>query len=413
MSVTFLCVNVMIDLSLCGIPLFLLHFTKLLSSKKFYKLTTIVIDWTTPIVYGIPMVLSGTKVHIDNVDILVASKAKDSLLLANHGSRIDWMVGMFIGHLTELGTNNPSNRCRVGFVCEALIQIMPLIGWYRKIICHDIFVWRSFDKDESTIKQNISNFKCCQEQRMLFLSPEGVIVDHGDKDVEYIHQCRQFCNKNGYEPFDYVLTPRYKGTTCLLDQINGDDNGPFVSICVVFVRDGKLLNCKLLSPMRMIPDIYDLNQGIAGKPVSIYVHVRMMDVKRGRGQAFDAKEALMEEYKWKDSVLAKWDANLQGGVIPDELISQFTTVHGDIRAILSNHALHAIIQIVFSMTFNFHHKLVTIYFVTFCFVSLMHTLGWLVNQSSMESVPFETGIKALITFLSSLQNKSVNVKKCV
>eukprot|EP00551_Chaetoceros_affinis_P019411 CAMPEP_0203741734 /NCGR_PEP_ID=MMETSP0092-20131115/54752_1 /ASSEMBLY_ACC=CAM_ASM_001090 /TAXON_ID=426623 /ORGANISM="Chaetoceros affinis, Strain CCMP159" /LENGTH=74 /DNA_ID=CAMNT_0050628605 /DNA_START=140 /DNA_END=361 /DNA_ORIENTATION=- len=74
------------------------------------------------------MVLSGTKVYADDVDILIESKENDSLLLANHGSRIDWMVGMFIGHLSELDKRQ-SRKCRVGFVCEALIQLMPLVGW--------------------------------------------------------------------------------------------------------------------------------------------------------------------------------------------------------------------------------------------------------------------------------------------
>jgi hypothetical protein len=43
------------------------------------------------------------------------------------------------------------------------------------------------------------------------------------------------------------------------------------------------------------------------------------------------------------------------------------------------------------------------FFGIFSCVAITHTVGWLVNESSMESVPFETGIKALITFLLSFQ----------
>ena len=101
-------------------------------------------------------------------------------------------------------------RIRVGFVCEALIQFMPLIGWYRKLVAKDIFVWRSFKQDAQIIKKNIQDFHSADERRTLFLSPEGVVVDFGPKDMEYIYACRKFCVDNSYKPFDYVLTPRYK-----------------------------------------------------------------------------------------------------------------------------------------------------------------------------------------------------------
>lgn len=406
-SVTFLCMNVMFDLVIFGIPLFLLNAIGILQSTAFYKLTSMIINWTTPIVYGIPMVLSGTKLYIDNIDILLDSKSTDSLLLANHGSRIDWMVAMFLGHLTTLD-KHPCKRCRVGFVCEALIQLMPLIGWYRKIICNDIFVWRSFDKDADTIKKNIAQFKSSDEHRMLFLSPEGVVVDHGEKDMNYVHECRSFCKNLGYKPFEYVLTPRYKGTTCLLDQIA--EGGPFVSACLVFIREGKLLNCQLLSSERIIPDIYDLNQGITGKEISIYVHVRPMEVKIGHD--FDAKEALMEEYLWKDSILAQWDEHLKGGNLSNSF-AQFTEVEKNRNETLTNHLLHVIVMVGMSITFNVLDVLIKMFCWIFVCVSFTHTAGWLVNESSMESVPFETGIKAFITFIISLKQKHMNHKKHV
>ena len=385
------------------------------------------------------MVFSGTQVYIDNLDILIESKCNNSLLLANHGSRIDWMVGMYMGHLDQLGSrgnkfgccssksghsgscsssssssrdgkkssgSNSSSRCRVGFVCEALIQMMPLIGWYRKIMCDDIFVWRSFDKDAPTIKRNISNFHQCNERRMLFLSPEGVVVDHGEKDIEYVHQCRQFCVDYGIKPFDYVLTPRHKGTTCLLDQIaNGEGGGTFSSVCLAFVRDGKLLNCKLLSASRIIPDIYDLNQGVAGKPISIYVHIRKqkgLDLKDK--QNFDAKARLMEEYQWKDSILSQWDKYLQKD-FPQDWGTKFTSVEADKKAVLLSHFYHVAIMLSVLYSLNMVHLFFKVCQWIFFSVGVTHTLGWLVNKSSMESVPFETGIKALVLFLLSLRAK--------
>eukprot|EP00569_Conticribra_weissflogii_P015126 CAMPEP_0171409084 /NCGR_PEP_ID=MMETSP0880-20121228/23510_1 /TAXON_ID=67004 /ORGANISM="Thalassiosira weissflogii, Strain CCMP1336" /LENGTH=63 /DNA_ID=CAMNT_0011925483 /DNA_START=183 /DNA_END=371 /DNA_ORIENTATION=- len=62
-----------------------------------------------------PMILSGTKIYCNDIELLVEAKSKNSLLLANHGSRIDWMVGMFVG-FTQSMAGRVSKRIRVGFV---------------------------------------------------------------------------------------------------------------------------------------------------------------------------------------------------------------------------------------------------------------------------------------------------------
>jgi hypothetical protein len=380
----------MYDLFFFGFPLYVLNSLGLIPTRINHQVSTFIINWTTPTVYGIPMVLAGTKLYTDNVDILIEAKEGNSLLLANHGSRFDWMVGMFVGHLKSVGGRSGKRR-RVGFVCEALIQFMPLVGWYRKIICNDIFVWRSFKKDEAAIKKNILTFHQAEESRMLFLSPEGVVVDNVfEKDTKYIHECRSFCIKQGYKPLDYVLTPRYKGTTCLLEQVSG--GGCMISLCLVFVRDGKLLNCKLLSDKRVIPDLYDLNQGISGKPISIFIHARKLQVSDPA--TFDSKAVLMTEYEWKDSVIADWERRLDEGNI--EWHSQFTKVDGSVKDILINHVLHilAMLLTVKIIGFTVCHFL-QLFVGLFGIITFTHTIGCLVNSTSMESVPFETGIKAL------------------
>ena len=183
-AISLLCFNVLFDLAFFGIPLFLLYKMRILSPTLFLRYTTFLINWTTPIVLAMPMVLSGTKLYCNDVDLLVKAKASESsLLLANHGSRIDWMVGMFVGFARDLGKKT-CNCVRVGFVCEAMIQFLPIIGWYRRLVACDIFVWRSFKQDASTIQNNIQDFITAREKRMLFLSPEGVVVDFGTKDFE-------------------------------------------------------------------------------------------------------------------------------------------------------------------------------------------------------------------------------------
>ena len=42
------------------------------------------------------MVFSGMTVYMDDIKLLAKAKSGNSLLLANHGSRIDWMIGMCV-----------------------------------------------------------------------------------------------------------------------------------------------------------------------------------------------------------------------------------------------------------------------------------------------------------------------------
>jgi len=85
-------------------------------------------------------------------------KAANSLMLANHGSRIDWMIGMYVGYIEK------PVRVRVGFVCEKVIKYMPFIGWYRNVICEDVFVDRSFKLDKINISTNLNDFtEVCTE----------------------------------------------------------------------------------------------------------------------------------------------------------------------------------------------------------------------------------------------------------
>ena len=397
LTVALLCLNVLFDLFFLGMPVFLLHKIKILPMKLYLAMTTAIINWTTPIVFFMPLVFSGSKVYCNDIALLEEAKLKNSLLLSNHGSRIDWMIGMFVGFSRRL-TTKTSERVRVGFVCEALIQFMPLVGWYRKLVCHDIFVWRSFLRDAPTINRNIDDFQSADEKRMLFLSPEGVVVDFGPKDMEYVAQCRQFCIDQKYKPFDYVLTPRYKGSMTLLKQIQ-DGNGPVVSVCTAFVRDGKLLNCSLISPDRVIPDIYSLNQGIGGSRIDVYIHLKRMHVAQ---DTKDPKKFMMENYKEKDSILSEWDKRLLAGTAGDkDWMMQFEQIEAHRLEGILYQISHAAVMMTVALGFGKLHVLFKLFATLFGLVSLFHTVGWMLNSTSMESVPFETGIKSIANALQS------------
>ena len=240
---------------------------------------------------------------------------------------------------------------------------------------------------------------------MLFLSPEGVVVDYGDADFEYIDACRKFCIMQNYEPFEYVLTPRYKGSMCLFDHVEG----PIISVVIVYVRNGKLLNCRLISPDRVVPDIYTLNQGVGGSPVDIFIHLKRMDLssQRQNKNQSDPKMIFLENYREKDSLLRKWDEQLLAGTASgDSWMSQFSAIESNHFDYWLYQISHTLLMIVIGIFFDRLDTLAWVFGVLSFIVSSCHSIGWALNSTSMESVPMETGIKAIAGWL--LQTKKGN-----
>merc|ERR1712046_387636 len=145
---------------------------------------------------------------------------------------------------------------RVGFMAEFFVAMLPVVGWFRWFM-EDIFVWRSFKQDQKNIENNISSFHKTQAGRLLFMSPEGAIVDYDPVDMQYVADCQNFCRQCNVEPFEYLLTPRYKGLT-VLGQHSRDNN---VSVTMAYVSQGQLLNERLFSPKRVVPDIFTTLRG--------------------------------------------------------------------------------------------------------------------------------------------------------
>jgi len=402
LSITILCLNVVFDLFIIGFPLYCLKKCHVISKEQYVRYMTSLVHWTTPIVYSMPLIFSGSRIYCDNMHLMLEARNNDSLMLANHGSRIDWMLAMFVGH-NHVKEQKNNFKARVGFVCESIIQYMPIVGWYRAMVCEDIFVRRSFLKDASTIAQNISVFHNADEKRMVFLSPEGVVVDFSERDKLYIKACREYCVAHGYEPFQYVLTPRHKGTEILMNQIERD-NGPIISVCMAYVRNGKLLNCQMSSPDRKVPDIYMLNEGTFGEPVDVYLFLRQLPPISKKD---DLRVILMDENKWKDSVLKDLDEQLQKKQKPEEnpALKLFMLEMNRTEAIVS-HMAHAIVIISASLYIHQFENLILLFFTLLVLLTSSHALSWILNTSSMESVPFETGIKSFFIFADKLKHKT-------
>lgn len=381
-----MCVCVTMDIVLLALPIHLLYYV--FGENFFRNAMTWVIDWTTPCVLCIPFSWCGCKVHIQELDwVADTMKTSNSLVLANHGSRIDWIIGMYVGFTGR-------TRSRVGFVCEGLIQYMPIVGWYRKLVCEDCFVMRSFKQDKKRILDNVNGFHRTNTQRLVFLSPEGVVCDYGERDLKYINNCRKFCKEQGYQPFDYILTPRYKGLTVLSEHIRSDmlqKEGQFMSTTIAYSRAGTLLNSKLLYtfPARQHADLYTIYSGILGEPVNMHLQVHKM---KPFTEDCDIKSIMMNDYARRDKLLAHFHKN---GHFPNP--ESYVHVPPNHFVLNFFFAMHFVVLFGLASLFGKAALAANVCIGIFSMITFFHTIGYFINDgTSMESVPFETGIKSIL-----------------
>lgn len=122
----------------------------------------------------------GCSVYMHGYDAFVDMKSRgNAVMLSTHCSRIDWLIGIF------MGVSRPSdpNVSRIGFVAEATTALMPVIGWSR-VLFGDIFVTRAFHKvhpydinchfDCHTIDRSLRNDchqKATDERHMPMIEP--------------------------------------------------------------------------------------------------------------------------------------------------------------------------------------------------------------------------------------------------
>jgi len=351
----------------------------------FSFLSNWLMHWVTPSILGPPFAWCGMRIHMDNFDFFRKAKERNLLILANHGSRVDWVAARFLGFACE-------PRCRVNFVVESFLKFMPAIGWHCYWICEDIFVNRSFRQDRVLISKRVGNMRRAGHPCMLFLAPEGMVVDTTSKrnalGTAYLANCRQFCKDQGYPKFEYVLTPRYKGLSVLKEHTD-KVGGEIMSTVMAYTRDGKLLNKGLDNPEREIPDLYSLYAGYFGSPIHVYAHSRTIKLSEDPGEL---KHIMMKDYERKDKLLKYFDEH---GCFPDQGL-KFEELKVPYFVMNFFHLLHTLSVILIMEVLNLRTVLIYGFSILFSSVLFFNTVGKSVFGYTIESVPFETAIKPMV-----------------
>jgi len=360
------------------------------------------IHWLVPTMICPAFSWCGVRLYMSDIDYVNFLKERNSLWLSNHGSRIDWVMARFLGFA--------SPTVRVNFVMESFLKWMPAVGWHCNWIAGDIFVKRSFKQDRVEIQRWIRNMRQTNIPCLLFLAPEGMIVDTTSKrnalGRKYLLNCRNFCEQQGYPKFEYVLTPRYKGISVLKEHANAV-GGDIVSATMAFTRDGKLLNNRLDSPSREIPDLYAVYAGLFGKPLIVYAHLHKIELC---DEPAELKRIMMEDYLRKDKLLKHFD---ERGYFPDE--------NGENTPYDLVEVPHVRLNVLFfSHTFSVFfvgHLLGQWQLLKYCIVLMLfsftffNTFGRFIFGYSIESLPFETGLKPLLFLYYELFTSNFKLEK--
>lgn len=344
---------------------------KTLSVGLYRNLTTKVLEFAIP-AFLLPATLAGLvlRVNEEHWKMMLHSRswAPLSIIMCNHASRIDWLLAEWCGNIDR--------SVRVSFLTEGTMQFLPIVGWTLKL-CEDIFLWRSFKVDKDTIDANINSFLATKTQRALFLAIEGAIVDQGLHDSRYIAECAEFCTSLGYKPFEYVLTPRYKGVHALAQHAGTE----LFSATTAFVRDGRLLNTKLTDPERVVPDLFT----ILSAPTDVTVHFDRLVIDADQELA---KRQCMDNYKYRDEMIASFHktGSFPGGLTYTPLNKEWT------KRVFCFVAMVVLSQGTFQLMGRpqLFYKLIA---GLFAVLSSCHWVGEVFSGQSRESIPFETIFK--------------------
>mmetsp|Transcript_24089 Transcript_24089/g.65158 ORF Transcript_24089/g.65158 Transcript_24089/m.65158 type:complete len:429 (+) Transcript_24089:118-1404(+) len=348
---------------------------RLVKLQWYRNITTCMLDCVVPGFLLAPT-LAGLRINVDaeqwKTQQALRADALVSIIMCNHASRVDWLLALWCGYV--------QNTVRVSFLTEGPMQFLPIVGWMRKL-CEDIFVWRSFKLDKPRIDANIESFKATKTQRALFLAIEGAIVDQGEFDKHYIEECSKFCESLGYEPFEYVLTPRYKGIHSLAQHAGKE----VFSVTTAFVRDGDVLNKKLTDPKRVVPDLYT----ILASPIDVTCHFDRFEISSEQELA---KRQCMDNYKYRDGMIAHFN---EKGCFPTGLA--YNPLPLELPKRLASLAMqfalyYAGLELFYGKGYYLGYLMVGLVAV----LGTCHSLGELLSGESRESIPFETIFKSYL-----------------
>lgn len=345
-------------------------------NKKFYRILTCYLLNIITSASLAPVVWNNFNMYSNKALLDSKTFNTNNIYMSNHGGRIDWILSSLFSSVGKYK--------KLNYIAEATCKYLPLLGWYRNL-CEDIYVSRSFNKDGNIIKSNLNSFLNDNIYRDIYFSPEGVIADKNNYDVSMILDCNNFCKKNNFKPFKYVLTPRYKGLQTILNS-----NNKYYISTVAYFKDNKLMNCKLNDSTREVPDLITLFK----YNLDVYIYVKEIKIKENISNE-KLKKKLLKIYKKHDKYLKNMDKNKEL-FYNQRKTDPFIKFTNDVKK--KNLYLFFILFILFIFCNRFKLIKYLNKFTKnlFLIVSINHLISKYISGYSRESLPFETSLKAIL-----------------
>lgn len=378
----------MIIIALIGLILIILIYPLYyINTKLFRTISNNILNFIIP-AFLAPISWNNFSIYITKNIENLKNDNSNKIIMSNHASRIDWIACLWYGYC--------SKKRKINYICESPHKYLPIVGWFRNL-CEDIFVNRSFDKDKNNIISNINSFKYTKTKRDIVFCPEGIILDNNAYDDNILKDCNEFCKKNNFKEFSYVLTPRYKGLSCLIDK-----DIKYYSLTFAYVKNNKLMNCELKNKNRKVPDLID----ILKDKIELYVYwdeikFNLKKIKNQDDLNKLVKKKLFNSYKKHDKYLKNFDKHFKKYNVMEFYKDQ--KIKEPFNEIPCETKMKSLYFFMIFISFYFYIKKYvsenafkkSILFIFFT-ILFSHSCGKYISGYSRESIPFETLLKAII-----------------
>jgi len=136
------------------------------------------------------------------------SFSERQVVLLNHHTELDWLFAWQLADRAGL-----LGGCRA--LAKKTLAYLPIIGW-SSVMTGDIFLTRSWEKDQSTVKAKISSMERQPLPTWLFLFPEGTRLSSAK-----LKASQEFAVSRGLPQLQHHLVPRTKGFCLVASSMKG------------------------------------------------------------------------------------------------------------------------------------------------------------------------------------------------
>lgn len=218
---------------------------------------------------------SEIRIHADP-NIIEGMSKRSAIVLMNHHIELDWLFGWMVADRSKVLGNG-----RV-FV-KKMLKYVPIIGWAWNF--SDIaYLERDWNKDQETMTKSVQSLADYPDPVWLLLFAEGTRLN-----PEKLEASRDFARKRGLPVLRHCLTPRTKGFSFIMQQIDRQ--------VIPYVYDVTLaINSKDGGPAT-------ISSILLGRKTVGEIYIRRFDINEIPKTTDESAQYLMDVYKSKDALL--------------------------------------------------------------------------------------------------------------